>query len=1018
MKKLYAGMLLAFGLSSSLAHASQFSDWQPITKAKRVKVEMTELASRSSDGSRYAVDIDALSDLLLNVDGDTVITLPLPDGTFSDFILTPSDVLPESLRKKFPNMRTFTGVESGEPDNWARFEITPSGFHGMLVRDGDVLFIDPEYRSNKREYISYRRTDALPLSEQVKQDRHAPRLIPLAERAEQIVVAAAAGDAVLKRTYRIAVSANGEYTQFHGGTVESGLAAVVTMINRVDGIYMSELGIHLTLVPENDQLIFTNPSTDPFSNDGGDIDRNASAINSRIGSNAYDIGHVVTTGSGGLAYLGAVCSSYKAGGTTGSGYPVNDSFHVDYVAHEIGHQFGGDHTFNGYRGSCNGNRASGSAYEPGSGSTIMGYAGICSGINTQNNSDPFFHSRSLDQIRSYIASGGNCSQNSSTGNSVPLVNAGTNYTIPANTPFTLTGSASDGESDTLTYEWQQFDLGPREDDASDIRDDGQRTIFRAWKPTNEPSRTFPRMQDVLDGSTVLGESYPTTNRDMTFRLIVRDGKGGTHYDTTKVTVKNTGAAFAMTYPNGGESVAAGTRDITWNTAGTSGAPISCASVDIALSTNGGATFSQTLASGVANSGSASVVFPNQKVSAARVKVSCSDNVFFAVSANDFAIDSDGGSQCQIPATPNQPTADVIDTNTYTISWSAAANAETYQVQTWKEGDEWQDYSVTELMTATISDEQAMSYARVIGVNSCAERGTASAYVEVDLSGEPCTAPVKPSTPVASNVGANSYTISWNAVNGAALYQVQRWNDTAKQWQDFRSVTETQLTVNDETDAVVYLRVIAASNCGSLSDASGYVTINLVAEPCDELPATNRPTVTDVGGAAYTLSWGSVNGAASYQVQTWSGSEWLNYQTTTETTFTVTGVSERTAYARIIAINECGDRGKASAYATIQLTGGGDVYQGVISSSGGSVVEPNGNYFQYNGGTLTATLEGPENANFDLYLYKWNGRNWVRIRVSNSGDSSESISYQAGSGYYYYRVYSTQGGGSYTLSIVK
>jgi len=832
MKKFTAGVLFAASTLTSFVHASQFSDWQPRISAQRANVSLTELASRVSDGGRYTLNVESLSELLLSAQYDSVITLPLPNGTLVDYVLTPSDVFPQALQIKYPDIKTFSGYELGNPDSWGRFEVTPSGFHGMLTHGGEVIFIDPEYRGNQTEYVSYHRSDALPLSNIAQQDRRAPVEIPdNLNRFEANVASAAAGDTVIQRTYRIAVSAAGEYTQFHGGTKAKGLAAVTTMINRVDGIYMSELGIHLTLVPRNDELIFTNASSDPFSNNSGDIDRNPDVINSRIGENAYDIGHVVTTGSGGLAYLQGVCSSYyKARGTTGSSYPVNDSFHVDYVAHEIGHQFGGNHTFNGYAGSCNGNRSSDSAYEPGSGSTIMGYAGICSGMNTQNNSDPFFHSHSLDEINSFVESGGgrNCAQISTTSNSMPDVNAGSDYTIPANTPFELTGAATDSDGDALTYDWQQFDLGPRENSASDIRDDGERTIFRAWKPTTSPTRVFPRMEDVLDGSTVMGESYPTTNRNMTFRLIVRDGKGGTIRDTANITVKNTGAAFAVIYPKGGETVEAGNREITWNAAGTASSPISCAKVDIALSDNNGVSFNNVLATGVANDGAETVSIPNVAVPSARIKINCSDNVFFAVSQSKFIIKT-GGDTCTTPAAPSRPTASNIAETSYSIAWTEVSQAEKYLVQRWNEpGNSWDDYKNTAETRLDITGETGeIAYSRVIAINSCGTEGAASDYVTVTLdTGGTCTAPKAPEKPVASNIGETSYDISWAAIADIETYQVQRWSESGSAWEDYKKTTATTLSITGETGTVAYARVIAIAKCGTVGEASESVKVTL------------------------------------------------------------------------------------------------------------------------------------------------------------------------------------------------
>jgi len=634
------------------------------------------------------LQVDALQALLQSAplepqvaarNSQVLLTLPLPAGGFGRFRIVESPIMAPQLAAQFPTIKSYAGQGVDDPTATVRFDWTPAGFHAMILAAGDTIFIDPYSRHDTAHYLSYFKHDYLPPAG--KEFREAPLVGAEALRTQELAalrtnLGQKAAGAQL-RTYRLAVAADGEYTQFQGGTVAGALAALVTTINRVNGIYEREVAVRLVLVNNNNLLIYTDPNTDPYTDgdSGALLDQNQANLDAVIGSANYDIGHVFTTGGGGLAGLGVVCNNNSKGqGETGSSAPVGDAYDVDYVAHEIGHQFGANHTFNdNTNGACAGNRNSSTAYEPGSGSTIMAYAGICTGDNLQANSDPYFSTISFDEIIAYTTAGnGNsCAVTTNSGNTPPAPNAGASYTIPNQTPFTLTGSATDADNDALTYSWEELDLG----NASLANNPANPPFFRFFPPTTNPSRTFPQWSDIINNTNTIGEILPNSARAMTFRLTARDnrlGGGGVNYATTTVTVAANGP-FQVTAPNTAVTWAGGsTQTITWEVANTNAAPVNCANVNLLLSTDGGFTYPTTIASNVANTGSATVTVPNLATTTARLQVACANNLFFDISNANFTITASAATTTPTSTATSTATATSSQTPTPTATATATA----------------------------------------------------------------------------------------------------------------------------------------------------------------------------------------------------------------------------------------------------------------------------------------------------------------------------------------------------------
>ncbi len=580
------------------------------------------------------------------------LTIPRPDGALETFEIVEAPVMEPGLAAQFPEIKTYRGQGLDDPDATIRLDHTPQGFHAQVLSPHGAYYIDPYSRANSKLYSVY-----------FKRDNIRPQQWHCDTVAEEPVVGpgGTAGGGYTDRnasplkTYRLACAADGEYTAFMGGTVALGQAGVVTAINRVTGVYETEMAVRLVLVANNSSIIYTNASTDPYTNNNGStmLTQNQTTCDSVIGSANYDIGHVFSTGGGGIAQLGVVCvAGNKAKGVTGNPSPTGDSFWIDYVAHEMGHEFGANHPFNSSTSNCGGGNRSGShAYEPGSGSTIMAYAGICGADDLQPHSDPYFGFDGLGAINTYL-NGTSCAVSTVTGNTAPTVVAGAASTIPANTPFTLTAVGSDVNGDPLTYCWEERDLGATT--ALAAGDNGTSPIIRSFNPTTSPSRTVPRLSTLLGGAAAPGEILPTTSRTLNWRVTVRDNRaaaGGFGTGDRTITVVNTGAAFAVTAPNTNVTWS-GSQTVTWNVAGTTANGINCANVKISLSTDGGNTFPTVLLASTPNSGSASVTLPNAATTQARIKVEAVGNIFFAISGTNFTISGPA-----VPATPTNVQAD-------------------------------------------------------------------------------------------------------------------------------------------------------------------------------------------------------------------------------------------------------------------------------------------------------------------------------------------------------------------------
>ncbi len=580
-----------------------------------------------------------------------IIHLPIADGQIQSFRVVESPVMEQPLADAYPQIRTFSVKGIDDPLANGKLDWNEFGFHAMIKSVNGDIFIDPFSNGNTNDYIVYYTKDFV---------KDPANIFPETETLDHTLIkennlphiTAASCVGVTLQKYRLAIACTGEYAQaatgFTAPTIAQTLSKIVTTVNRVDGVYETELSIRLTLVATETLVIFTDPNTDPFTgNFNGTtlINESQSVITATIGTGNFDIGHTFSSGGGGIATVGCVCGTNKAEGVTGNNAPFGDPYDIDYVCHEMGHQFNAHHTFNTVASFCSGNRYGPLAVEPGSGTTIMAYAGLCVPDNLTNNSIAYFHAASYDEIINFVmfGQGNSCAVPISSGNNPPVVTSATSYTVPKSTPFTLTGSATDPNSDALTYSWEEFELGA----TAGGWNSGNKPYFMSYPPISSPSRTFPKLSVILSGSmtATIGEFLPATTQTLDFRLTARDNKmggGGVCFSSTKVEIMNDGP-FAVTYPNAASITwsPTSTQNITWSVNNTNLAPISCASVNILMSTDGGNTFTTVLASNTPNDGNETITAPNINYAPnCRVKIESVGNIFFDISDNNFAM-SDG-----------------------------------------------------------------------------------------------------------------------------------------------------------------------------------------------------------------------------------------------------------------------------------------------------------------------------------------------------------------------------------------
>ncbi|NVO04208.1 MAG: T9SS type A sorting domain-containing protein [Bacteroidetes bacterium] len=581
-----------------------------------------------------------------------IISFPNTDGHFVKYNVVEAPVMHPDLAAKYPGIKSYAGQGIDDPSKSIRFSVSyQRGLSGMVF-DGDngTNFIDP-YSTDLTEYMVYAKSDMIRTSAQDFECTTDESINSSIEKGKSINTT---NDSKLRK-YRLALCCDAEYGNLFIGTATTDaqkIANILAQMNiamtRVNGVYEKDLAITMEIIPNNDLIIYFGSTTaDPWS--GEYNTKTAQVIDAAIGVANYDIGHNFNTDGGGNAgCIGCVCLSssqsgtHKGRGMTGMSSPTGDAFYIDYVAHEMGHQFGGYHTMN----TCSRSGSGTTEVEPTSGSTIMGYAGICS-YNIQAHSDDYFAYVNIRDISARVQTGtcSTCAQIIPITNLPPTANAGLDYTIPKSTAFVLTGVGTDPDGDPLTYTWEQNDAAQAPASTAPVSTWAVGPLFRSIKGTASPLRYFPKMTSiVMNNLTPAYEVVPSVGRTLNFSLVVRDNKiggGQTANDLMKVTVDGTSGPFIVTDPTTPISWAGGTIDtVKWNVAGTDVAPVNCSNVDILLSHDGGYTYPDTIIANTPNDGIQAITVPNVPFSTCRVMVKGSNNIFFDISNTNFTITPD------------------------------------------------------------------------------------------------------------------------------------------------------------------------------------------------------------------------------------------------------------------------------------------------------------------------------------------------------------------------------------------
>jgi subtilisin-like proprotein convertase family protein len=873
-------LVICFILIYSFSAVAQTEIWIKSLKSTINSENKVRRSSEPTTAQYYDLNLNALKSQLIGApmrgqftgQSNVIIKFPTAEGKFENFRVMESPIMHPGLEAKFPMIKTYAAQGVDDPTATMRFSITQFGLHAMtLSGTHSTNFIDP-YTSDLKTYIVYDKASLNGTAQSF--ECLTPESVELPSLKNKTASPLNTNDQKL-RTFRLAQSCNAEYGNIFAGTgtvaqQKANIQAQMAItINRVNGVYERDLAITMQFVPNNDLIIyFGSTTTDPWSNEWNT--KTAQTIDAAIGVANYDIGHNFnTTGGGNAGCIGCVCQSssqtgtHKGRGYTGSTNPTGDPFDIDYVAHEMGHQYGGYHVMN----TCSRSGSGATEVEPASGSSIMGYAGIC-GTNVQNQSHDDFNYVNIRDISLNVQTGNSsaCATTVAIASVPPTASAGNDYIIPKSTAYILEGTGNDADGNaSLTFNWSQNDVTQSPGNAAPISTYAVGPLYRALPPSISPNRWMPAITTVLSNTLAsTWEVTPSVARTMNFSFIVRDNDvngGQTASDLMQVTVDGASGPFVVTSQGTATTWNAGANQtVTWNVANTTAAPVSAANVNIYLSTDGGYTYPITLASNVPNNGSATFTVPIVTTTQARVMVRGAGNIFYdinnaniSIQAAEFVMNYTASSAGICP--PNNATYN------FTYNTFLGFTENTVFSATGLPAGATAVFSPTAASTngTIVSMTVTGLTSAMVGTYTVSAIGTASTVTKTNtlslnvLSPTPSATSLLLPANLATGVTAST-NLTWNTVSGPGItYNIQIATDPG-----FATIVDnaTGLTTNAYSSSLLlssttyYWRVMAVNACGASAYSSPF---SFTTNSCNMLTSVNVPVAISATGTPTVTS---------------------------------------------------------------------------------------------------------------------------------------------------------------------